>query len=185
MVQLSLEILFGMLPNSKRQKYMSRQLFEIRPTRFVRFDTSVCTSAKARRTTEDYSKDYSGHLKSSRWRYCKCLHKFAGVILRLGTSVNRLVVMRIKVDPKLVKFAKKAAEDKLLGYWLPWLKLKKKQDWSRAFLLAQKAINAPLLFVDLEPDFEAPRAIEAIQELSSTENWKTGIHMQVKPLFGN
>ncbi len=102
---------------------------------------------------------------------CKSLHKFAGVILKAGTSVNRLVVMRIRFDPKLIKFAKAAGmatRRLLVAVFFGW----RSKTEAEQFCWKLKTVNAPLLFVDLETRFRRhTRAIEAIQELSS-ENWK-------------
>ncbi len=64
--------------------------------------------------------------------------------------------MRIRFDPKLVK-SLKAAGDKLLGiYWLPYFSTEEeaKTEKQSVLLKLKKLVNAPLLFVDLEPDFE-------------------------------
>ena len=103
----------------------------------------------------DYSKvilDVSNHQGDD---IANHFHKFAGVILKAGHVGESYGGDSNKIDPKLVKFAQ-AAGDKLLGiYWLPYFStMEEAKAEAERFAAAQKLVNAPLLFVDLEPDFE-------------------------------
>lgn len=86
------------------------------------------------------------------------LPKFAGVILRAGHVGPSHGGLANEIDPKMEKFAR-AAGDKLLGlYWLPYFD-KEDPNYSpekeaERFIAADKLVDAPLLFVDLEPSFD-------------------------------
>lgn len=134
-------------------KYMSRQLFEDKDLHDLPDLTPQ--SAPQPESQEDYSKiilDVSNHQDDAIVNH---LHKFAGVILKAGHVGQSYGGDANKIDPKLVKFAK-AAGDKLLGiYWLPYFSTEEEaKTEAERFIEAQKLVNAPLLFVDLEPDFE-------------------------------
>lgn len=86
------------------------------------------------------------------------LSKFAGVIIRAGHVGPSYGGNEYKHDPKLKQFAQ-AAGDKLLGiYWIPYFSNTdpeySPEKEAERFAEAAKLTNAPLLFVDLEPDFE-------------------------------
>lgn len=138
-------------------KYMSRQLFEDKDLHDLP-DLTPKTEAKPEvqpEPQEDYSKiilDISNHQDNAIVNH---FHKFAGVILKAGHVGQSFGGDANKIDPKLVKFAK-AAGDKLLGiYWLPYFSTEEEAKIeAERFVEAQKLVNAPLLFVDLEPDFE-------------------------------
>ena len=100
-------------------------------------------------------------------------HKFAGVILKAGHVGQSFGGDANKIDPKLVKFAK-AAGDKLLGiYWLPYFSTEEEvKTEAERFIEAQKLVNAPLLFVDLEPDFEG--TVEQLKLFKNIVLQKTG-----------
>ncbi len=67
MVDLSLGILFGMLPKLKRQIHESHQLFEDKDLHDLSDLTPQSAPQQNRKNRkEDYSKIHSGHLKSSR-----------------------------------------------------------------------------------------------------------------------
>lgn len=138
-------------------KYMSRQLFEDKDLHDLP-DLTPKTEAKPEaqpESQEDYSKiilDISNHQDDSIVNH---FHKFAGVILKAGHVGQSFGGDVNKIDPKMVRFAK-AAGDKLLGiYWLPYFSTDEEaKTEAERFIEAQKLVNAPLLFVDLEPDFE-------------------------------
>lgn len=142
-------------------KYMSRQLFEDKDLHDLP-DLTPKTAPQPEvkpeaqpALQEDYSKiilDVSNHQDDAIVNH---FHKFAGVILKAGHVGQSYGGDANKIDPKLVKFAK-AAGDKLLGiYWLPYFSTEKEaKTEAERFVEAQKLVNAPLLFVDLEPDFE-------------------------------
>ena len=137
-------------------KYMSRQLFEDKDLHDLPDLTpQSAPQPKPEEPQEDYSKiilDVSNHQDDAIVNH---LHKFAGVILKAGHVGQSFGGDANKIDPKLVKFAK-AAGDKLLGiYWLPYFSTEEEvKVEAERFVEAQKLVNAPLLFVDLEPDFE-------------------------------
>ena len=137
-------------------KYMSRQLFEDKDLHDLPDLTpQSAPQPKPEEPQEDYSKiilDVSNHQDDAIVNH---LHKFAGVILKAGHVGQSFGGDANKIDPKLVKFAK-AAGDKLLGiYWLPYFSTEEEaKAEAERFAEAQKLVNAPLLFVDLEPDFE-------------------------------
>ena len=93
--------------------------------------------------------------------------RFAGVIIKAGhvgqsyggDDAN-------KHQPKMVQFSK-AAGDKLLGlYWLPYFSEGGVEAEAKRFIEAQRQVNAPLLFVDLEPDFEGtPEELKTFRNL--------------------
>jgi len=133
-------------------KYMSRQLFEDKDLHDL---PDLTPQPKPEEPQEDYSKiilDVSNHQDDAIVNH---FHKFAGVILKAGHVGQSFGGDANKIDPKLVKFAK-AAGDKLLGiYWLPYFSTEEEaKTEAERFVEAQKLVNAPLLFVDLEPDFE-------------------------------
>lgn len=136
-------------------KYMSRQLFEDKDLHDLSDLTpQSAPQPKPEEPQEDYSKiilDISNHQDDAIVNH---LHKFAGVILKAGHVGQSFGGDANKIDPKLVKFAK-AAGDKLLGiYWLPYFSTDEESKVeAERFVEAQKLVNAPLLFVDLEPDF--------------------------------
>ena len=122
---------------------------------------------------EDYGKiilDVSNHQDDSIVNH---FHKFAGVILKAGHVGQSYGGDANKIDPKLVKFAK-AAGDKLLGiYWLPYFSTEEEaKTEAERFIEAQKLVNAPLLFVDLEPDFEG--TLEQLKLFKNLVLQKTG-----------
>nr|DAM54381.1 MAG TPA: hypothetical protein [Caudoviricetes sp.] len=136
-------------------KYMSRQLFEDKDLHDLPDLTpQSAPQPKPEEPQEDYSKiilDVSNHQDDAIVNH---LHKFAGVIIKAGHVGQSYGGDANKIDPKLVKFAK-AAGDKLLGiYWLPYFSTEEEvKTEAERFIEAQKLVNAPLLFVDLEPDF--------------------------------
>ena len=136
-------------------KYMSRQLFEDKDLHDLPDLTpQSAPQLKPEEPQEDYSKiilDISNHQDDSIVNH---LHKLAGVIIKAGHVGQSYGGDANKIDPKLVKFAK-AAGDKLLGiYWLPYFSTEEEvKVEAERFVEAQKLVNAPLLFVDLEPDF--------------------------------
>ncbi len=157
MVNLSLEMSFGICYRSKQVKYMSRQLIRgQRPTMyFVRFDTSICAPQPKpanhwRRLQQDYL------TLSNRQDDAQIIYILSLLVLfsRLSIVGQRLVVMRNKINPKLVKF--KAAGDKLLGHLLlPYFSTEEEvKDWSRAFVEV-KSLSTQFTFIcRLKPDFE-------------------------------
>ncbi len=136
-------------------KYMSRQLFEDKDLHDLPDLTPQSAPQPQPEPQEDYSKiilDVSNHQDDAIVNH---LHKFAGVIIKAGHVGQSYGGDANKIDPKLVKFAQ-AAGDKLLGiYWLPYFSTEEEaKTEAERFVEAQKLVNAPLLFVDLEPDFE-------------------------------
>ena len=136
-------------------KYMSRQLFEDKDLHDLPDLTPQSAPQPQPEPQEDYSKiilDISNHQDDAIVNH---LHKFAGVIIKAGHVGQSFGGDANKIDPKLVKFAQ-AAGDKLLGiYWLPYFSTEEEaKTEAERFIEAQKLVNAPLLFVDLEPDFE-------------------------------
>ena len=137
-------------------KYMSRQLFTDKDLHDLPDLTpQSAPQPKPEEPQEDYSKiilDVSNHQDDSIVNH---FNKFAGVILKAGHVGQSFGGDANKIDPKLVKFAK-AAGDQLLGiYWLPYFSTEEEaKTEAEHFIEAQKLVNAPLLFVDLEPDFE-------------------------------
>ena len=156
-------------------KYMSRQLFEDKDLHDLP-DLTPKTEAKPEaqpEPQEDYSKiilDVSNHQDDAIVNH---FHKFAGVILKAGHVGQSYGGDANKIDPKLVKFAK-AAGDKLLGiYWLPYFSTDEEaKTEAERFIEAQKLVNAPLLFVDLEPDFEG--TVEQLKLFKNIVLQKTG-----------
>lgn len=136
-------------------KYMSRQLFEDKDLHDLPDLTPQSVpQSKPEEPQEDYSKiilDVSNHQDDAIVNH---FHKFAGVIIKAGHVGQSFGGDANKIDPKLVKFAKSAG-GKLLGiYWLPYFSTEEEAKMeAERFVEAQKLVNAPLLFVDLEPDF--------------------------------
>lgn len=155
-------------------KYMSRQLFEDKDLHDLPDLTPQSTpQPKPEEPQEDYSKiilDVSNHQDDAIVNH---FHKFAGVILKAGHVGQSFGGDVNKIDPKLVKFAK-AAGDKLLGiYWLPYFSTEEEaKTEAECFVEAQKLVNAPLLFVDLEPDFEG--TLEQLKLFKNLVLQKTG-----------
>lgn len=152
-------------------KYMSRQLFEDKDLHDLPDLTPQ--SAQPEEPQEDYGKiilDISNHQDDSIVNH---FHKFAGVILKAGHVGQSYGGDTNKIDPKLIKFAK-AAGDKLLGiYWLPYFSAEEEaKTEAERFVEAQKLVNAPLLFVDLEPDFEG--TLEQLKLFKNLVLQKTG-----------
>lgn len=155
-------------------KYMSRQLFEDKDLHDLPDLTpKTAPQPEVKPETQDYSKlilDISNHQDDAIVNH---LHKFAGVILKAGHVGQSYGGDANKIDPKLVKFAK-AAGDKLLGiYWLPYFSTEEEaKTEAERFIEAQKLVNAPLLFVDLEPDFEG--TLEQLKAFKNLVLQKTG-----------
>lgn len=157
-------------------KYMSRQLFEDKDLHDLPDLTPQSApqpQPKPEEPQEDYSKivlDISNHQDDAIVNH---FHKFAGVILKAGHVGQSFGGDANKIDPKLVKFAK-AAGDKLLGiYWLPYFSTEEEaKTEAERFIEAQKLVNAPLLFVDLEPDFEG--TLEQLKLFKNLVLQKTG-----------
>jgi hypothetical protein len=155
-------------------KYMSRQLFEDKDLHDLPDLTpQSAPQPKPEEPQEDYSKiilDISNHQDDAIVNH---LHKFAGVIIKAGHVGQSFGGDANKIDPKLVKFAK-AAGDKLLGiYWLPYFSTEEEaKTEAERFVEAQKLVNAPLLFVDLEPDFEG--TLEQLKLFKNLVLQKTG-----------
>lgn len=155
-------------------KYMSRQLFEDKDLHDLPDLTpQSAPQPKPEEPQEDYSKiilDVSNHQDDAIVNH---FHKFAGVILKAGHVGQSYGGDANKIDPKLVKFAK-AAGDKLLGiYWLPYFSTEEEaKTEAERFIEAQKLVNAPLLFVDLEPDFEG--TLEQLKLFKNLVLQKTG-----------
>lgn len=152
-------------------KYMSRQLFEDKDLHDLPDLTPQ--SAPQPEPQEDYGKiilDVSNHQDDTIVNH---FHKFAGAILKAGHVGHSFGGDVNKIDPKLVKFAK-AAGDKLLGiYWLPYFSTEEEVKMeAERFVEAQKLVNAPLLFVDLEPDFEG--TVEQLKLFKNLVLQKTG-----------
>lgn len=160
-------------------KYMSRQLFEDKDLHDLP-DLTPKTAPQPEvkpeaqpALQEDYSKiilDVSNHQDDAIVNH---FHKFAGVILKAGHVGQSFGGDANKIDPKLVKFAE-AAGDKLLGiYWLPYFSTEEEaKTEAERFVEAQKLVNAPLLFVDLEPDFEG--TVEQLKLFKNLVLQKTG-----------
>ena len=154
-------------------KYMSAEVFTDKSTHDLP-DLTPKTAPQPQPTPqEDYSKiilDISNHQDDAIVNH---LHKFAGVILKAGHVGQSFGGDANKIDPKLVKFAK-AAGDKLLGiYWLPYFSTEEEaKTEAERFIEAQKLVNAPLLFVDLEPDFEG--TLEQLKAFKNLVLQKTG-----------
>ena len=151
-------------------KYMSRQLFEDKDLHDL---PDLTPQPKPEEPQEDYSKiilDVSNHQDDAIVNH---FHKFAGVIIKAGHVGQSFGGDANKTDPKLVKFAK-AAGDKLLGiYWLPSFSTEEEvKVEAERFVEAQKLVNAPLLFVDLEPDFEG--TLEQLKLFKNLVLQKTG-----------
>ena len=152
-------------------KYMSRQLFEDKDLHDLPDLTPKTTPQPE--PQEDYSKiilDVSNHQDDAIVNH---FHKFAGVIIKAGHVGQSFGGDANKIDPKLVKFAK-AAGDKLLGiYWLPYFSTEEEAKVeAERFVEAQKLVNASLLFVDLEPDFEG--TLEQLKLFKNIVLQKTG-----------
>lgn len=153
-------------------KYMSRQLFEDKDLHDLP-DLTPKQPEPQPEPQEDYSKiilDVSNHQDDSIVNH---FHKFAGVILKAGHVGQSFGGDVNKIDPKLVKFAQ-AAGDKLLGiYWLPYFSTDEEaKTEAERFIEAQKLVNAPLLFVDLEPDFGG--TVEQLKLFKNLVLQKTG-----------
>lgn len=158
-------------------KYMSRQLFEDKDLHDLPDLTPQSTPQpkpqEPQEPQEDYSKiilDVSNHQDDAIVNH---FHKFAGVIIKAGHVGQSFGGDTNKIDPKLIKFAK-AAGDKLLGiYWLPYFSTEEEaKTEAERFIEAQKLVNAPLLFVDLEPDFEG--TLEQLKLFKNLVLQKTG-----------
>lgn len=160
-------------------KYMSRQLFEDKDLHDLPDLTPKSAPQPEAKPEaqpepqEDYSKiilDVSNHQDDAIVNH---FHKFAGVILKAGHVGQSYGGDANKIDPKLVKFAQ-AAGDKLLGiYWLPYFSTEEEvKAEAERFIEAQKLVNAPLLFVDLEPDFEG--TLEQLKLFKNLVLQKTG-----------
>ena len=154
-------------------KYMSRQLFEDKDLHDLPDLTPQSAPQPQPEPQEDYSKiilDVSNHQDDAIVNH---FHKFAGVILKAGHVGQSFGGDANKVDPKLVKFAE-AAGDKLLGiYWLPYFSTEEEaKTEAERFVEAQKLVNAPLLFVDLEPDFGG--TLEQLKAFKNIILQKTG-----------
>ena len=154
-------------------KYMSRQLFEDKDLHDLPDLTPKTAPQPQPVPQEDYSKiilDVSNHQDDAIVNH---FHKFAGVILKAGHVGQSYGGDANKIDPKLVKFAQ-AAGDKLLGiYWLPYFSTEEEaKTEAERFVEAQKLVNAPLLFVDLEPDFEG--TLEQLKLFKNLVLQKTG-----------
>lgn len=155
-------------------KYMSRQLFEDKDLHDLPDLTpQSAPQPKPEEPQEDYSKiilDVSNHQDDAIVNH---FNKFAGVIIKAGHVGQSFGGDANKIDPKLVKFAK-AAGDKLLGiYWLPYFSTEEEAKIeAERFIEAQKLVNAPLLFVDLEPDFEG--TVEQLKLFKNLVLQKTG-----------
>lgn len=155
-------------------KYMSRQLFEDKDLHDLPDLTpQSAPQPKPEEPQEDYNKiilDVSNHQDDAIVNH---FHKFAGVILKAGHVGQSYGGDANKIDPKLVKFAQ-AAGDKLLGiYWLPYFSTEEEVKMeAERFVEAQKLVNAPLLFVDLEPDFEG--TLEQLKLFKNLVLQKTG-----------
>lgn len=154
-------------------KYMSRQLFEDKDLHDLPDLTPQSAPQPQPEPQEDYSKiilDVSNHQDDAIVNH---FHKFAGVIIKAGHVGQSYGGDANKIDPKLVKFAK-AAGDKLLGlYWLPYFSTEEEaKTEAERFIEAQKLVNAPLLFVDLEPDFEG--TLEQLKLFKNLVLQKTG-----------
>lgn len=152
-------------------KYMSRQLFEDKDLHDLPDLTPKTTPQPE--PQEDYSKiilDVSNHQDDAIVNH---FHKFAGVIIKAGHVGQSFGGDANKIDPKLVKFAN-AAGDKLLGiYWLPYFSTEEEAKIeAERFIEAQKLVNAPMLFVDLEPDFEG--TLEQLKLFKNLVLQKTG-----------
>lgn len=155
-------------------KYMSRQLFEDKDLHDLPDLTpQSAPQPEPEEPQEDYSKiilDVSNHQDDAIINH---FHKFAGVIIKAGHVGQSYGGDANKIDPKLVKFAK-AAGDKLLGiYWLPYFSTEEEAKVeAERFVEAQKLVNAPLLFVDLEPDFGG--TVEQLKLFKNIVLQKTG-----------
>ena len=155
-------------------KYMSRQLFEDKDLHDLPDLTpQSAPQPKPEEPQEDYSKiilDVSNHQDDAIVNHFR---KFAGVIIKAGHVGQSFGGDTNKIDPKLVKFAK-AAGDKLLGiYWLPYFSTEEEvKVEAERFVEAQKLVNAPLLFVDLEPDFGG--TVEQLKLFKNLVLQKTG-----------
>lgn len=154
-------------------KYMSRQLFEDKDLHDLPDLTPQSAPQPQPEPQEDYNKiilDVSNHQDDSIVNH---FHKFAGVILKAGHVGQSFGGDANKIDPKLVKFAE-AAGDKLLGiYWLPYFSTEEEaKTEAERFVEAQKLVNAPLLFVDLEPDFGG--TVEQLKLFKNLVLQKTG-----------
>lgn len=152
-------------------KYMSRQLFEDKDLHDLP-DLTPKTEPQPQ-PEEDYSKiilDASNHQDDAIVNH---FDKFAGVILKAGHVGQSFGGNANKIDPKLVKFAQ-AAGDKLLGiYWLPYFSTEEEvKVEAERFVEAQKLVNSPLLFVDLEPDFEG--TVEQLKAFKNLVLQRTG-----------
>lgn len=155
-------------------KYMSAEVFTDKSTHDLPDLTpQSAPKPEIKPETQDYSKlilDVSNNQDDAIVNH---LHKFAGVIIKAGHVGQSFGGDANKIDPKLVKFAQ-AAGDKLLGiYWLPYFSTDEEaKTEAECFIEAQKLVNAPLLFVDLEPDFEG--TVEQLKLFKNLVLQKTG-----------
>lgn len=150
-------------------KYMSRQLFEDKdlhdlPDLTPKHPDPAPTPPPA--PQPDYSKII---LDVSNWQgddVVNVFSRFAGVIIKAGHVGSSHGGDANKHQPKMVQFAK-AAGDKLLGlYWLPYFSEGGVAAEAARFIEAQRQVNAPLLFVDLEPEFEGtPEELKTFRNL--------------------
>ena len=149
-------------------KYMSRQLFEDKDLHDLP-DLTPKQPDPAPTPPPAPQPDYSNIiLDVSNWQgddVVNVFSRFAGVIIKAGHIGPSHGGDTNKHQPKMVQFAK-AAGDKLLGlYWLPYFSEGGVAAEAARFIEAQKQVNAPLLFVDLEPGFEG-----TLEELKTFRN---------------
>lgn len=152
-------------------KYMSRQLFEDKdlhdlPDLTPKQPDPAPTPPPASQL--DYGKII---LDVSNWQddsVVDVFSRFAGVIIKAGHVGQKSGGDVNKYQPKMMQFAK-AAGDKLLGlYWLPYFSEGGVVAEAARFIEAQRQVNAPLLFVDLEPNFEGtPEELKTFRNLVS------------------
>ena len=155
-------------------KYMSAEVFTDKSTHDLPDLTpKSALKPEAKPETQDYSKLILDVSNNQADDIANHFNKFAGVILKAGHVGQSYGGDANKIDPKLVKFAK-AAGDKLLGiYWLPYFSTDEEaRIEAERFAEAQKLVNAPLLFVDLEPDFEGSK--EQLKAFKNIVLQKTG-----------
>nr|DAI44221.1 MAG TPA: muramidase [Caudoviricetes sp.] len=155
-------------------KYMSAEVFTDKSTHDLPDLTpKSAPKPEAKPETQDYSQLILDVSNNQADDIANHFNKFAGVILKAGHVGQSYGGDANKIDPKLVKFAK-AAGDKLLGiYWLPYFSTDEEARMeAERFAEAQKLVNAPLLFVDLEPEFEGTK--EQLKAFKNIVLQKTG-----------
>lgn len=155
-------------------KYMSAEVFTDKSTHDLPDLTpKAVPQPETKPETQDYSKLILDVSNNQADDIANHFNKFAGVILKAGHVGKSYGGGENKIDPKLVKFAQ-AAGDKLLGiYWLPYFSTEEEVKMeAERFVEAQKLVNAPLLFVDLEPDFEG--TLEQLKLFKNIVLQKTG-----------